>query len=294
MGKTKEALRVSALGIAANTALSLLKLLAGVFAGSAAMVSDAVHSMSDVASSVIAMAGEKTSSRQDANHSYGLERMESAAAVALSGVLFFVGAGIGYAGLEQLMPGRGELEAPGVLAAIAAIVSIGAKEALCWYTMAKAAKYNSTGLMAEAKHHRTDAWSSIGSLAGILGARMGVPLLDPVASVVISIFVVKDAIEIFMKSISQVTDKACEPETEEAMRAVALSVAGVMSVDLLKTRLFGDKIYVDMEIGAQGSMPLRQIHAIAESARACVVKAFPDVKHCMVHVNPVSEIELEE
>jgi cation diffusion facilitator family transporter len=289
MERTKEqtAVHVSVVGIILNTALSIMKLVAGLMAGSSAMVSDAVHSMSDVASSAVVMVGIKMASRNpDEDHPYGHDRMESVAAVILSGILLAAGIGIGWSGIGKAFFGHDPIKTPGLLAAVAAIVSIGVKEGLFRYTKRASKKLSSSGLMAEAWHHRSDALSSVGSLAGILGARMGIPILDPLASAAIAVFIVKTSVDIFIKAMGQMTDKAADAKTSKSIMELAASIDGVLSVDQLKTRMFADKIFVDVEIGAKGSYSLNESHAIAQKVHDEIELAFPEVKHCMVHVNP--------
>jgi cation diffusion facilitator family transporter len=196
-----------------------------------------------------------------------------------------VGAAIGYAGVMKIV--RGEtLAAPGVLALIAAVVSIGVKEGLYWYTIAAAKRIRSVSLKAEAWHHRSDALSSIGSFAGVLGARLGVPILDPIASIVICLFIFKVAYGIFHESIDRLVDRACDPDTVAAMRETMQRTPGVVRVDDIKTRLFGSRTYVDAEIAVDGALPLRDAHVIAEAVHHELERDYPDVKHCTVHVNP--------
>ena len=173
-----------------------------------------------------------------------------------------------------------------LLALIAAVVSIAVKEGLYWYTIAAAKRIRSVSLKAEAWHHRSDALSSIGSFAGVLGARLGVPILDPIASIVICLFIFKVAYGIFRESIDRLVDRACDPDTVAAMRATMLRTPGVVRVDDLKTRLFGSRTYVDAEIAVDGALPLRDAHVIAEAVHHELERDYPDVKHCTVHVNP--------
>lgn len=285
----KTAMRVSAVSIFVNLALSLLKLLAGIIARSGAMVSDAVHSASDVFSTFAVIIGVKMSGKKsDAEHPYGHERMECVAAIVLAAVLAITGFGIGYSGVEKIIGGSyGELEVPGVLALIAAVVSIVVKEWMYWYTRAAAKRINSGALMADAWHHRSDSLSSVGAFAGILGARMGFPILDPVASVVICVFIEKAAIDIFRDAVDKMVDKACPVELVNEMKSVISGQEGVCRVDDIKTRLFGSKIYVDVEIAVDGEKTLNEAHGISEEVHEAVEKEFENVKHCMVHVNPL-------
>ena len=177
-------------------------------------------------------------------------------------------------------------EAEARLALAAALISIVSKEAMYWYTRSAAKKVESSALMADAWHHRSDALSSIGSFAGILGARLGLPVLDPIASVVICIFILKAAVDIFRDAISKMVDRACSDELEEEMRGAVLAQEGVLGIDRLQTRLFGDRIYVELDIAADGNSSLAEAHQVSDRVHDTVEQQFPKVKHCMVHVNP--------
>ena len=287
-GDKKIAIRVSVISIIVNLALSLVKLVAGVVANSSAMISDAVHSASDVFSTFIVMIGINISSKKpDKEHQYGHERLESVAAIILAVILFATGIGIGISGIEKVLAGNsGELKVPGILALMAAIVSIAVKEWMYWYTRVAAKKINSDAMMADAWHHRSDALSSVGALIGIFGARLGFPVLDPIASVVISIFVGKAAFEIFKDAIDKMIDKSCNEETVKRMEDIVSSQEGVLQVDRIKTRLFGAKIYVDVEIAADSKLTLVKSHQIAKQVHDAIENEFTEVKHCMVYVKP--------
>ena len=228
------AMQVSANSIAVNLILSIFKLIAGLMASSGAMISDAIHSASDVFSTVIVIIGVKISGKaSDEDHPYGHDRFECVASIILSILLGVTGIGIGLTGVQKLMAGHYEtLAVPGVLALAAAVISIVAKEIMYWYTRHAAKKINSGALMADAWHHRSDALSSVGSFIGIFGARMGFPMLDPLASVVICLFVVKAAVDIFRDAISKMTDKACDQKTVSEMHDCIMSIQGVEGVDL--------------------------------------------------------------
>ena len=284
----KEAMKVSTVSIVVNVLLSLFKLLAGVIAHSGAMISDAIHSASDVFSTIIVMVGIHLAGRKsDKEHPYGHERMECVAAIVLATVLAVTGLGIGWPAIQSIAKeSTGVVVVPGVLALVAATVSILTKEGMYWYTRFHAKRIDSSALMADAWHHRSDALSSIGALVGIAASRMGYPLMDPLASLVICVFIEKAALDIFKDSINKMVDKACDEDTEQAIRECASKQEGVVRVDMLKTRVFGNKIYVDIEIGADGNETLREAHAVAEEVHNRIENEFPKVKHIMVHVNP--------
>ena len=279
-------MRVSRVSIVVNFVLSVLKLLAGLLARSGAMVSDAVHSASDVFSTVIVIIGVKAAGKDsDREHPYGHERMESVAAIVLAVVLLFTGLLIGLEGVKRLRTPE-DLPVPGVLALIAAIVSILVKEGLYRYTIAAANQIRSDALRADAWHHRSDALSSIGALIGIGGAQLGWPILDPIASLIICLMIGKAALDIFREAVRKMVDERCDEATESAIRSLALGHAGVDGVDALRSRQFGNKVYVDMEIAVNGGLTLTEAHAIAEGVHDEIEAAFPQVKHIMIHVNP--------
>ena len=288
MQNQKIAMHVSTVSIAVNLLLSLGKLLAGIFGRSGAMISDAVHSASDVFSTVIVIIGVRISSKKsDTNHPYGHERLECVASVILATILLATGIGIGLGGLRTILSGDYEtLAVPGVTALAAAAASIAVKEWMYWYTRAAARKINSGAMMADAWHHRSDSLSSIGAFIGIAGSRMGYPVLDSAACLGISVFIAKAAYEIFMDAVDKMVDKACDTKTEAEIRRVVLSEEGVLGIDRLMTRLFGAKMYVDIEIAADGNKTLYETHDIAERVHDAIEENFPEVKHCMVHVNP--------
>lgn len=280
--------RVSFITIVGNVLLSIIKLLAGIIAHSNAMISDAIHSASDVFSTIIVIIGIKLSARKpDKEHPYGHERMECVAAIVLSIVLFITGLGIGSTAVKNITSGSyNTLQIPGILALAAAILSIVCKEGMYWYTRYNARKIDSSALMADAWHHRSDAFSSIGALVGIAGARLGFPVMDSVASLVIFVFIIKAAYDIFKDAIDKMVDHSCDDKTEREIRDCVMGNKDVLGIDLLQTRIFGNKIYVDVEIRANASYTLKEAHEIAESVHNDIEKNFPKVKHIMVHVNP--------
>lgn len=287
-GFEKTATRVSTVSIIVNLLLAAFKFAAGAIGHSGAMISDAVHSSSDVLGSLIVITGVKMSEKSsDKDHPYGHERMESVASLILAGILAIAGFSIGKeAFLSVIHRSYATAAAPGLLALVAAIISIVVKEAMFWYTRVNARRIHSSALNAEAWHHRSDALSSIGALIGIGGARLGIRVMEPIASIVICILILKVAVDIFREAVDNMVDHACDTETEAAIRSCAAEQEGVVSVDIIRTREFGRKIYVDLEISADGSLTLYAAHDIAERVHDKIEAAFPEVKHIMVHVNP--------
>lgn len=284
----KIANKVSMVTIVGNIVLSIVKLLAGILANSNAMISDAVHSTSDVFSTIVVIIGIRLAAKEsDKEHPYGHERLECVAAIVLAMILFMTGLGIGAEALKNIFNGNySGLQVPGMLALIAAIVSIVSKEGMYWYTRHYAKKIDSSALMADAWHHRSDAFSSIGALIGIGGARLGFPVMDSIASLVIFVFIVKAAFDIFKDAMDKMVDHSCDEETEKRLYDCVMENEDVIGIDLLQTRIFGNKIYVDVEIRADESYTLRQAHNIAENVHNNIERNFPKVKHIMVHVNP--------
>ncbi len=285
----KIAMRVSRNSIYGNLLISIAKFLAGVIGHSSAMISDAIHSASDVFSTIVVMIGVKIGGKEsDKNHQYGHERLESVASLILALTLAVTGCGIGYGGLKTIIAGSegASIQVPTALPLAAATLSIVAKEGMYWYTMRAAVQINSGALKADAWHHRSDALSSVGSLVGIGGAMLGYPILDPIASVIICVFILKAAFDIFRDAIGKMTDEACDDRMVEAVKALVVRQQGVLALDDIKTRMFGNKAYVDIEIAVDGNLLLKEAHNIAEKVHDEVEHNFPEVKHCMVHVNP--------
>lgn len=282
--------KVSFITIIGNVVLSVIKLLAGIVAHSGAMISDAVHSASDVFSTFVVIIGIKLASKEpDKEHPYGHERLECVAAIILAVVLLITGLGIGMDALNNIIKGNyNALQIPGTLALVAAIVSIVSKEGMYWYTRHYAKKIDSGALMADAWHHRSDAFSSIGALIGIGGAMLGFPVMDSIASLVIFVFIAKASTDIFKDAMDKMVDHSCDEETEKQIYDCIMKNENVKGIDLLQTRIFGNKIYVDVEIQADPSYTLQEAHDIAEVVHDGIEQDFPKVKHIMVHVNPAN------
>ena len=283
--------RVSLITIVLNALLSVFKLFAGIFAYSNAMISDAVHSASDVFSTIIVIIGVRLSARDsDREHPYGHERMECVAAIILSTVLFITGLGIGLRAVGDIMQGNYEnLQMPGMQALIAAVVSIVTKEGMYWYTRHYAKQIDSSALMADAWHHRSDAFSSVGALIGIAGSRLGFPIMDALASLVIFVFIVKAALDIFKDAMDKMVDHSGDENTEKEIYDCVMKNEDVLGVDLLQSRIFGNRIYVDLEIAVNASYTLEKAHEIAEEVHEEIENSFAKVKHVMIHVNPAGK-----
>lgn len=292
MNQKEVAMKVSTYTIIVNSILTILKLIAGIIAHSGAMISDAVHTASDVFSTVVVMIGVTISAKEaDEKHQYGHERLECVAAILLAVILFATGMMIGYKAVIKIAEGNYDtIIMPGRLALFAAIASILAKEVMYWYTRAAAIQVRSTALMADAWHHRSDALSSVGSLIGIAGARFGITVMDLIASLVICCFILKAATSIFVDAVRKLIDESCDKELQEQMKVLILHQEGVEGIDVLKTRQFGDRIYIDVEIVVDGSLSVSESHEIAQQVHDVIEAEFLSVKHCMVHINPKSNL----
>lgn len=269
----------------ANVILSVVKIISGFVAQSSAMIADGFHTVSDVVSTVAVMVGVKFSEKEaDEGHPYGHERIESVVTVLLSLMLSFTGVGIAVTGIKTII--NQDFTTPGTLALVAAVLSILVKELMYRYTVIAAEKINSTALKADAWHHRSDAFSSIGTLFGIAGAMIGFKILDPLAGIVVSILIIKVGIEILMQGLNQLIDRAADNDTINTIKNTIINIKGVMGIDDIKTRLHGSKLYVDVEIAVDDEISVKEGHSIAETVHKKIENALPDVKHCMVHVNP--------
>lgn len=282
----KQANRVSVITIVINLLLSLMKFVAGFIGHSQAMISDAVHSASDVVSTIAVIFGVNMSMKKsDDDHPYGHERIESIFSIILAMMLFATGMGIGLTAIKTIINGS-EIVIPGKIALGAAIVSIAVKEWMYHYTKHTAVKINSSSMLADAWHHRSDALSSVGSLIGVAGAILGFPICEPIASIIICIFIAKAAADIFFDSVNRLVDRACTDEEIEKIKACITEIDGVMRIDKLMTRRFGSKIYVDLEIAEDGGISLNEAHRIAEAVHDNIENKIENIKHCMIHVNP--------
>ena len=290
MDDKKIIMKLSGVSIIGNVLLAAFKLFAGIFGKSGAMVSDAVHSLSDVFATVIAWIGVRLSRQQeDTEHPYGHERLECVASLALGLILAGTGVGIGWSGVQKLLSPENSLEVPTLLPLIAAVVSIVVKESMFWYTMHYARILDSAAFRADAWHHRSDAISSVGSFIGIGLAKLGFPFMDPIASLAICILILKVAYDIIKDAIAKMLDTSCGEDFEQKLSSFILEQPGVEQIDLLHTRQFGNKIYMDLEIAVNRDISLVDAHAIAEHVHQNIETNYPNVKHVMIHVNPLEE-----
>jgi len=281
--------RMTIVSLVGNIFLTVFKFFAGIYGNSGAMVSDAIHSLSDVFTTVVAWIGTRFSTKEaDKKHPYGHERLECVASLILGTVLLITACGIGITGIKKITSGDMQsMQIPSSMALIAAIISILTKEAMFWYTRYYAKKINSTAFMADAWHHRSDALSSIGALIGIGGAMLGYLFMDPLASILICVCILKVSYDILSDALKKMMDTSCPEDEEEKIRECILSNPDVLQLDNLQTRMFGNRIYVDAEIAVNGDLTLREAHSIAEAVHDKVEREFEHIKHIMIHVNPL-------
>ena len=284
----KLAMHTSRANIFMNAFLSLSKLAVGFFAHSHAMINDGINNASDVIGSVIVIVGVSAAAKDsDKHHQYGHERLECVASILVSGIVMALGVGLFFDGLGKIFRGSYKnLPMPGMIAVVAAIGSIIIKEIMFLYTRRAAKKTGSSALMASAWDSQSDVLATTGGLIGIVGSRMGLPVADSIAAIVIAMFIFKVGLDIFKDGVHKMVDHACPDDVVRKIRKVAEEQTGVLSVDVLQTRMFGSRAFVDVEISAEGSQSLIQAHAIAERVHHAIEMNFPQVKHCMVHVNP--------
>jgi cation diffusion facilitator family transporter len=276
--------RVSKVTIAVNVLLSALKVIVGIVGQSSALIADGIHSLSDVFSTIIVFIGIKLASTpEDKRHHYGHEKLEPVVSKILAIILLATGLVIGYNAVQLILQGTTII--PAEITIYVAILSIITKEWMYRYTIKWAEKIGSSALIADAWHHRSDALSSIATVVGIVGARLGFPMLDPIASLVICIWIIKAAVEIYLKAVNELIDRAADEEVVKCILQDILDTEGVMGVDDLKTRTYANQMYVDVEIAVDENLSVKEAHDIAEKVHEKIEKKY-NAKHCMVHVNP--------
>ena len=293
MKNYKIGLRTSILTIIINIILAAIKITAGIIGRSTAVLADGVHTLSDILTTFIVLIGLKISSKEaDDDHPYGHEKYELVFAKILSIFLALTGIFIGYSGLKILVSGN--IQVPGRVALFAALISIFAKEAMYHYTIRTAKKIKSFSMEADAWHHRSDALSSIGTFIGVLGARLGIAILDPIAAIIVSILVIKVGVDLYLKSVRGLVDESADNETLERIEKIILSVEEVREIKDLKTRISGNNIDVDVDITVDGSMTVAEGHDVAEEIHNLVVDDIEEAKHCMVHVEPYNSDNIKD
>ncbi len=281
--------KVAIVTIVVNLVLAVGKFLAGIFGHSTAMISDAVHSSSDVLSTLIVLVGARIAVKnEDKDHNYGHDKFESIASILLAMLLFATALALGWTGIKSIADAAkgGEFVKPTLAALIAAIVSIVVKEGMYWYTIYYAKKIDSQALKADAWHHRSDAFSSVAGFVGILGAMLGVYVLEGIATVLIALLIIKVSYDIVKIVLRQLTDHAAPEELVGKIYKTINDDEDVKNVDLLKTRISGSIIYVEAEIAVDRELSIVEAHDIAQRVHDKIETTFEEVRHIVIHVNP--------
>lgn len=272
--------------IVVNLVLTAVQIVIGLFSGSQGLVADGIHTLSDLVSDfVVLWAARHSGKGPDADHAYGHQRYENAASLVLGMLLLAVGVGMLWAALEKIQAPQ-SAQSVHVIALWVALGTVVAKESLFRYMLAVATRIRSSMLVANAWHARSDAASSLVVVVGIGGNLLGVPLLDPIAAMVVGLMVTRIGAQFFWNSLNDLMDRAVSVEELNAIRATLLSTPGVRGVHDLRTRKMGDMTMVDVDLEIDGSQTVLQGHAIAFDARRRVMERH-EVLDVMTHVDPV-------
>ncbi|MBQ2418192.1 MAG: cation transporter [Alistipes sp.] len=292
MNREKQIFRVTLLGSFVNLLLVVFKFIAGIVGHSAAMIADAVHSLSDFITDIIVIIFVAISGKpEDSDHSYGHGKYETLATAVIGIILFFVGVGLLISGIKAIVGAlQGEpLQAPSLLALIAAVISVVVKEALYHYTVKRGKALDSSSVVANAWHHRSDALSSIGTAIGIGGAVfLGEQwrILDPIAAVVVSIFIIKVAVELIKPCIDELVERSLPEEVEQRIHALILQSPQVSSPHHLRTRRIGSCIAIEVHIRMDGQISLSEAHQVASDIERRLKAEFGEKTHIGIHMEP--------
>jgi cation diffusion facilitator family transporter len=290
-----------------NTFLAIMKIFAGIVGKSSAIISDAVNSISDVTTALAVMIiGRFSRKDKDIDHQYGHEKYESMASVFLGVALFLTAFEIGKSGvmtIYEFFRYGTAIIIPNYVALVCAVLTIVIKEGMYRYTRHNAKKANSPALEAMAWDHRSDELASSGAIIGIVGTMIGATIpgiagsllmiLEPIASVVICLFIARLGLRVIKVAFSQVVDQAADEETVATLQAIATKQPGVKHLDDLKTRMFGLRLFVDIEISVDPKLSVLEAHHIAHLLHDEIETTVPNVKHCMIHVNPYRTGEID-
>ena len=295
--REKQIYKVTAVGSIVNILLTAFKFVAGILGRSSAMVADAVHSLSDLLTDIIVVVFVRTASKPvDHTHEYGHGKFETLATLIVGCILILAGIGIMVAGTKDCVAFfHGEIGGPPhIIALIAAVLSIVLKEGVFRYTISRGRKINSPILIANARHHRSDVFSSVATLIGVAGAlflgKKGI-ILDPLAAILVSFYICKSGYEIVKPSIDELLEKSLSQETEKEIRRILYSVPGIEGVHKLKTRKIGNEIAIEAHTEMDGKMSLEDAHCIATEAENKLRKHFGSKTHVGIHMEPAKHHE---
>ncbi|KXG77168.1 cation diffusion facilitator family transporter [Thermotalea metallivorans] len=284
--------KASWIGIIGNIALTSVKAFIGYIAGSTAMIADALHSGTDIVGTAIVLQGLKISHQPpDEEHHYGHGKAESIVAKIIAILLFATAFGIGISALKTLR--SPELKAPSSIAIWPAVISIIFKEWMYRYTVSIGKKIDSRALIADAWHHRTDAFSSVAALIGITGAVLGYPILDPLAGIIVAVMIMKAAISIYWDAVHELMDSAPPKEIIEAIKKLTTEIEGIHDIQDIKARKTGNQIFVDMKICVDKLITVEEGHALAGKAKHAILKHIENIRDVLIHVNPCPIYEKE-
>lgn len=293
--REKKIYHVTLVGSAVNIVLIVLKFIAGAIGRSAAMTADAIHSLSDLVTDIIVLVFIRISGKPgDSDHSYGHGKFETMATLIVGLILLFVGLGVAYSGISAVIASlKGHTpQPPGMLALIVAVISIILKEWTYRFTVSRGRSLDSPAVIANAWHHRSDAFSSIGTLAGIAGAMfLGEHwrILDPVAAVIVSWFIIKTGYDIIRPCIDELLEKSLPPETEAEIAELIKSVPGVVGIHRLRTRRIGHNIAIEVHTKMDGDESLRHAHDVATEVERRVKERYGADTHIGIHMEPVGD-----
>jgi cation diffusion facilitator family transporter len=281
----KQGRNISIISLIANALLAVIKIIIGVLASSTALVADGFHSVSDMASTIIVMLSIRFSETPaDKNHPYGHEKAEALGTNILAVILILTAAFLAKDAFETLL--SGEIAEPGSAALAAAFISIVVKEILYRYTIKIGEEINSRGLIADAHHHRSDAFSSIAALIGIGGAKLGLRVLDPIAGLVVAFLILKVGYEILRDTSYELMDGRPEKEKVDNICYLAKDIEGVVDIHDIKLRSYGPRYIVDLKIAVNGKLTVKEGHNIAVEVKNTIMMSEDDVKDVLVHVDP--------
>lgn len=293
--RSKEAKKITLFGFWVNSILTVCKIYAGIIGKSSAMVADGIHSLSDFLTDVIVLVGFKFSEQpEDECHNYGHDKYETLATTLISIFLVIVGFEILKSGIRNIiLVFQGELlPQPKMIALVAAIISIATKEFLYHYTVAAGKRMNSSAITANAWHHRSDALSSIGTLIGIGGAILlgdQWTILDPIASVVVSILIFKVAMEILLPAINELMESALCEEEKEKIEIVLNNCKDIKGYHRLRTRKLGTKVIIELHILVDEGLNIRLAHQIATTIENEIKDIFGNISIITIHIEPFEE-----
>ncbi|SDK22429.1 cation diffusion facilitator family transporter [Natronincola ferrireducens] len=286
----KEAKKVSIISIMINIFLTIIKAVVGFIAGSTALVADAFHSASDLFGTIILLQGLKIAHKPpDESHPYGHHRAETITSKILAIILIVTALGIGYEAIKILR--QASIAVPDSIAIYIALLSIFLKEGLFRYTFRIGKKINSSAVIADAWHNRTDAMSSIAALIGIGGALYGYPIMDPLAGIFVSALILKTGVSIYKQAILTLMDTAPSKEVLLQIQEAAFEAEGIKEVQDIKVRQYGSKFIVDMKVCVNPNITVAEGHGAAARAKENIMDTNFDIQDVLIHVNPCKKPE---